>query len=174
MKRDPSPEALRTSLRLFRVTRTFTGIRDEQKLILILNALQRFSRNGISSPVKNVTSLAEQFRADFGRYNLSAASKLLWLTFRSPYIIYDARAVAALKLLKPGFKNKDYAEYYAAWKTAFTEHESAVMRAAQRVPKLHPFFVTWRETQASLTPISKQRWFLERIFDNYLWELGDG
>jgi hypothetical protein len=174
MKRNPTPAALRKSLQLFRVARTFPGIQDDQKLALILNALRRFSRNGTSSPVENVTALAAQFRSDFDKNNVSAASKLLWLTYRSPYIICDRRAVTGLKLLKPNFKNKDYADYFAAWKTTYAEHESGLFSAAEQLPKLQPFFGSWGETRDSLGSIAKQRWFLERVFDIYLWELGDG
>lgn len=143
-------------------------------MTLILNAVRRFSKYGTSSPVENVTSLAAQFHNDFNKNNLSAASKLLWLTFRSPYIICDRRAVAGLKVLKPTFKNKDYADYFGIWKMTYAEHETDLISAAQQLPKLQPFFGSWGETQESLALVAKQRWFLERVFDIYLWELGDG
>jgi hypothetical protein len=63
---------------------------------------------------------------------------------------------------------------FAAWKTLYAQHESDVVRAAQRLPKLQPFFGSWGETRESLASIAKRRWFLERVFDIYLWELGGG
>jgi hypothetical protein len=173
MKNRPSPKALRNSLQLFRVARTFPGMADDRKLTLILNALRAFSPDVISSPVETVTSLARQFRADFGKNNLSAASKLLWLTFRSPFLIYDARAVKGLKFLDHNFKNQHYEDYYATWKTAYANHERDLVRAVSQLPKLQPFFGTWQETKTSLGALSKQCWFRERVFDNYLWELGE-
>ncbi len=174
MRDGPTLADLRNSLKLFNVSRTFPGIQDAQKLALVLNALQRITRNGASSPVENVTSLARKFHDDFGNNNVSAASKLLWLTFRSPYIISDRRAVDGLKRLLPHFKNKGYADYFAAWTTAYAEHSSDLVRAARQLPKLQPFFGSWGETRDSLASIANERWFLERVFDIYLWELGDG
>ncbi len=86
-KKTPSSQDLRKSLQHFRVARSFKGVGDNANSTLILNALNRVGHTRKSSPWENVMALADQFRSDFDHYNVSAASKLLWLTFRSPYII---------------------------------------------------------------------------------------
>lgn len=174
MKDRPSPVALRASMQHFRIARSFKGIAEKRNAILILHALDRIAGNRGSSPCDDVKALAAEFRKQFDKFNVSAASKLLWLKFRSPYIICDRRALKGLKILRPNFKNSDYADYYATWKSTYAEHEPDVARAAQQLPKLQPFFGAWHKSYASLAALSNQRWFRERVFDNYLWRLGDG
>jgi hypothetical protein len=170
----PSPLALRASMQHFRIARSFKGVAEERNARLILNALDRVGNNGTSSPCDNVMALATEFQNLFGKFNVSAASKLLWLTFRSPYIIYDARAVAALRSLGCKFENKDYPKYYAAWHSRYDQHKVEIERAAERLTTLQPFFTTWHDSEESLRAVTRQLWFHERVFDNYLWEMGDG
>lgn len=173
MTNRPSPLALRASMQHFRIARSFKGVAEEQNANLILNALDRVVRNRTSSPRDNVMALATEFQNHFGKFNVSAASKLLWLTFRSPYIIYDARAVAALRSLGCEFDNKDYPKYYEAWHSRYDQHKVEIERAAERLTTVQPFFTTWHDSEDSLRTVTCQPWFRERVFDNYLWELGD-
>ncbi|HXD33007.1 MAG TPA: hypothetical protein VN643_17925 [Pyrinomonadaceae bacterium] len=128
MTNRPSPLALRSSMQHFRIARSFKGVAEEKNANLILNALDRVVRNRTSSQCDNVMALATEFQNHFGKFNVSAASKLLWLTFRSPYIIYDARAVAALRLLSCEFDNKDYPKYYEAWHSRYDQHKVEIER----------------------------------------------
>jgi len=173
MTKDPSVEALRKSLQHFRVARSFKGVAEEQNATTILNALHIVTQRGISSPCESVMALAAQFQTRFGKFNVSAASKLLWLTFRSPYVIYDARALAALRSLGCEFEDKDYPKYYEAWRSRYDEHQLEIENAAERLTCLQPFFGAWHDSEDSLRSTTGQPWFLERVFDNYLWELGD-
>ena len=170
----PSPSALRASMQHFRIARSFKGVAEERNARQILNALDRVGNNGTSPPCDNVMALATEFQNLFGKFNVSAASKLLWLTFRSPYIIYDARAVAALRSLGCEFENKDYPKYCAAWHSRYDQHKVEIERAAERLTTLQPFFTTWHDSEESLRAVTRQLWFHERVFDNYLWEMGDG
>ena len=173
MTNHPSSLALRKSMQHFRVARSFKGVAEEQNANLILNALDRVSNQRTSSTCENVMALAAEFQTHFGKFNLSAASKLLWLTFRSPYIIYDARAVAALRSLGCEFDNKDYAKYYGAWHSKHDQHKLEIERAVERLTTLQPFFTTWHDSEDSLRAVTSQLWFRERVFDNFLWEMGD-
>lgn len=172
MTNHPSPLSLRKSMQHFRVARSFKGVADQGNATFILNAVAGVAQE-ISSPREAAMSLAAQFQKRFNKFNLSAASKLLWLTFRSPYIIYDARAVAALRSLGWEFDNKDYAKYYEAWHSQYDQHKLEIEQAAERLTKLQPFFGAWHDSEDSLRKTASQPWFLERVFDNYLWELGD-
>ncbi len=169
----PSPLSLRKSMQHFRIARSFKGGADERNATFILDAVTSVTHQKNSSPREAVMSLAAQFQKRFGKFNLSAASKLLWLTFRSPYVIYDARAVAALRLLGWEFDNKDYAKYYEAWHSQYQQHKLEIEQAAERLTKFQPFFGAWHDFEDSLRTTTSQPWFLERVFDNYLWELGD-
>jgi len=85
MTNHPSSLALRKAMQHFRVARSFKGVAQEQNATLILNALDRVTNQGTDSACENVMALAAEFQTHFDRFNVSAASKLLWLTFRSPY-----------------------------------------------------------------------------------------
>jgi hypothetical protein len=173
MTNQPSPLALRKSMQHFRIARSFKGVAEESNATFILNAVAGVSHQRISSPCETVMSLASQFQKHFGKFNLSAASKLLWLTFRTPYIIYDTRTVAALRSLGCEFDNKDYTRYYGAWHSSYDQHKLEIERAAERLTTLEPFFTTWHDSEDSLRAVTSQLWFHERVFDNYLWEMGD-
>lgn len=172
MKASPSTEDLHKSLRHFRISRNFKGVEKKQNANRILHAVSRVTHNKDSSAPKNVVALAAMFAKDFGQTNLSAASKLLWLTYRRPYVIYDARTVSALHKLGCKFNKRDYIEYFAVWQEKYNEHRSSVKEAAQRLANLQPFFASWHTTSISLSALARRPWFLERVFDLYLWELG--
>jgi hypothetical protein len=48
----------------------------------------------LSSPNEKVKQLVKTLETRFKQNNLSAASKLLWLSYRHPYIVYDNRVVS--------------------------------------------------------------------------------
>ncbi|GAB2612977.1 hypothetical protein [Novilysobacter erysipheiresistens] len=164
-----SPESLRKAMHHFRISRSFRGIGGHTTANIVLGAVN--AADG-PSPVSNVQNLAESFRRDFGSFNLSAASKLLWWKHRHPYLIYDSRAVAALKKLGYRFANRDYAEYARSWLGAYVEREGEIDGAVASLADLQPFLDTWHPTVDSISRLAQEKWFRERVFDLALWEHG--
>lgn len=173
MKTTPSSQVLRKSLQYFKISRNFKGIgKEEQKVASILMALSYVVSNATLLPIERVITLAGQFETDFGTNNISAASKLLWLIFRDPYIIYDDRAMRALRRLGYKLKSRDYVNFCEAWQAEYKKHEAEIKRAAELLTTVHPFFTAWHKSKESIAALARESWFLERLFDIYLWELG--
>ena len=84
---------------------------------------------------------------------LSATTKLLWVIYRDPVIIYDSQVRAALGV-RPG----DYDAYVRQWHALYRRHADGIRRAASHV-RLHG------------APHEKE-WFRRRVFDLYLWARG--
>ena len=119
-----------------------------------------------------VEELANCLKREFGQYNLSAASKLLWLRQRKPYIIYDSRAVKALKNADEVFDTRSYFEYSKAWKRQYSFHRSRIKSACERLVEIRDFLPAWYISERSMTKVVTETWFRERVFDIYLWEVG--
>ena len=116
--------------------------------------------------------MAARFAIEFEQNNLSAATKLLWLRHRRPFLIYDARAVSALKGMHYKFNLRSYNEYAEAWLTAYKEFRGQVADAVALLPTLQPFVSAWHSTPESIERLVQKPWFRERVFDIYLWERG--
>lgn len=176
MSGNASPDDLRKAMSHFRVARNFKGLGEEDYAKRILLAVRKAGEASSSTPAEKVNQLVLTFPSlqdgSTKKSNLSAATKLLWLTYRRPYVIYDARAVTALKKIGAQFADRNYAEYASAWQAAYKKRKSEITAAAAQLPALLPYFSAWHNSAASIEKLVLKPWFLERIFDIYLWELG--
>jgi len=165
---------IRVALKYYKVARNFKGLKKDgvaekiSKQLLEVDGCEK----SYSDKVKD---LAERFKGkdSFGQYNLSAASKLLWLRNRSPYLIYDKRAVTALNRLGNRLKNADYTLYCDAWLKEYKERSGGISSAAHGLVNLpRKYTATFTLTNDELIEIVHSKWFIERVFDIYLWEIG--
>jgi len=169
---DAPIDSIRDALATFRVSRSFPEL--SKKIKLVRSALLRVSgRPTRLNVVSRVDALADQFGEDFGSRNLSAASKLLWLRYRSPVVILDARSVAALCRLGRLSKPDSYASYHTAWCEEFEHRQSDVSDACRKLLKVEAFTSAWRTSTSAFRSEVTTRWFAERSFDAFLWELGE-
>jgi hypothetical protein len=169
---NPTLQQVRSALRYFQVARTFAGLGTDQAAEAVTNALQQVDSDSGLSPEAKVTALASRFRERFNQFNVSAASKLFWLKHKLPYVIYDSRAVNALRDLGCAFENANYIQYCGCWREQYGQHEKAIKKAASRLHEVRGFLPLWHRSEAELTALASQPWFLERVFDIYLWEMG--
>ncbi|WP_312769068.1 hypothetical protein [Pseudoxanthomonas mexicana] len=160
---------LRSAMHGFRVARSFAGLADEQRAKFVVEAVLSMRSNVAA---KNVLGLAEKFEKEFERRNLSAASKLLWIRDRSPYLIYDSRALRALKRYPVRVKNADYESYEVAWRSSYDEHKVEINKSVESLVNLQPYVQHWHPTKDSLRRLVRKPWFKERVFDIALWENG--
>jgi len=172
MKRNTSLEDIRAALKYFQVARNFRGLQQDSSAQWILDSLASVDSDGNLSKTEKVVELATRFKRKFGQFNLSAASKLLWLKHIREYIILDSRAIAALHKLGHRFGKRNYVEYCRAWRYEYVCHAKNIRTASAKLVKMRDFFPAWHTDSKAMSKLLSQPWFRERVFDIYLWEVG--
>jgi hypothetical protein len=173
----PTPDALRSALGYFRVARGFRRIKEDEVAESTIELLLSASSRTIGSRqegVRAVCGLADEFERAFGRRNLSAASKLLWLSQKSPFVLYDSRARSALiNTYDATIESGDYAAFCDAWNSKFTESSDALQSAISSLRNAGEYVPDFSLSEADLVELEQSAWFKERVFDIHLWELGE-
>lgn len=171
----PTDAPLIEALRYFQVARNFARLtKDPSSAKRIRETLLKVrSDNSLATPGDKVNALATSFQKDFGQFNLSAATKLLWLSFRAPYVVYDKRAVTALsKHAGHRAVAKSYTNFSDAWRAEFGKFDRAIATAILNLPSGRAFMPKTQFTDTELKALAAQVWFKERVFDIFLWEIG--
>ncbi len=175
ISKDPSDDDIINAIRYFRVSRNFPGLTEDRRVAGTIRALLFDTRNdtALVSPVDKVNHLTTLFGENFDSFNLSAASKLLWLSIRSPIMVYDGRVASALSI-RGGYANviRDYENYTRAWRAEYEAVEVAIEKAIKNLPNGRAFMPYTQLTDAELVAFAEKQWFKERVFDIFLWELG--
>ena len=169
----PSAKEVRQCLKHFQVARTFTGIRDDSKALSVAEMLGKAGARRGSSPEEKVAHLACLFKKEFGSRNLSAASKLMWLRFREPFVILDSRAVDAIAAKVQVASFESYSHYVQAWRDQYTVAKPKIADACLRLESIKSHIGLWRESAITTESLVREPWFQERVFDIYLWEFGN-
>lgn len=173
--RSTNPELphLRKALRYFQVARNFKGLKNDPRAEVVRDKLLEARARKDLSFEQQVAILASSFKEAGFQHNLSAASKLLWLSSRKP-IIYDSRAFTALEE-EYGHKadRKDYEAYCESWRRAYKKNKQAILNAVNELPKVRAFLPGATPADDQLLALVCKPWFRERVFDIFLWELGD-
>jgi hypothetical protein len=151
--------------------RNFAGLKDNATKVRNLFVSVRDRRD--LNPEQKVKALAGKFKKAGFQYNISAASKLLWLSTRRG-IICDGNALTALKNYYGYDGNKDYADFCGAWRAAYEKRRDEISKAVKRLSKLRMFMPAWHKSNKALLRLVSKKWFMERVFDIHLWELGEG
>jgi len=166
-------ENLRTALRYFNVARNFKGLNRKRQATNILNALLEARTLYSELPPNRVIHLANNFQLLGFQNNISAASKLLWLSARNPYVIFDARVASALSSMdNTAYNAQGYLEFYRAWKNGYQRDVQKIQSAIEKLPKICRSMQIRVVSDSELSLLMSKKWFKERIYDRYLWELG--
>ena len=169
------PAKLRKMLKHYSIQRNFRGLADDAAAIKVAHMLCEVVASNLP-PVASVEQLAARFKKEeeFRQRNLSAASKLLWMRCRHPYVIFDKQAVNALKdVLGHSFDKSSYGGFYAAWNEEYSKYAGAIESAALGLVALpRKYTAAFELDDAELTELVAQAWFQARVFDLYLWEIG--
>ena len=124
---------------------------------------------------------------------VSAASKFLWYKHRDPVIIYDNRAKNALYKLCKCSDNKlvertktgtglgDYGKYCCAWDEAYKEYEKEVVETcchlvrclSDHKPLTESNLEIEIKTLDEIKEVIDSKWFRHRLFDKFLFDLGE-
>lgn len=160
-------EALQAGAGYFRIARNFHRRFDVElgleRLGPVLEILETFrsTRLGVDTLCPMIGELRILLGHSYGGVDvLSAATKFLWLLRRAPTIIYDSQAKVAL-----GAPAGDYETYVELWRRGYRQSGQAIRQACAALPsqsvKAAPF-------SQGLPP----EWFLQRVYDIYLWRAG--
>ncbi len=151
----------------YRVIRTLKTIEEKPRLLAAYNLLLAIQPPaGIEDVVRSVESLAEDLRIVYGTTPLSAASKFLWMRFRSPIVIYDSIAAGWLK--NQGYKDDGYRSYIATWSKKYREFEEEIAQACGELKLFKKFTLASGTSDELLTEWTSSRWFRERVFDHFM------
>ena len=156
----------------YRVARNFKGLADESTRQKLLEALDERSGPISEGEVDDkVKGLSDSFRAICKKGAISAASKFLWITHKSPVVILDSRVVRALSVMRAGrnVSETDYATYRTIWLAEFARHRSEIEVACDELRRVKEFTLAWALPDEEFSTLIKERWFRERVFDQFLW-----
>lgn len=113
----------------------------------------------VHNPVEMVCHVALALERIYKKYPLSAASKILWLKFKSPIIIYDSRVYSALKL-RSGIPSEElYKEFCKKWRHEFSKNKDTIDSACKDLAKKN------HNEQDDIV----KGWFKERVLDRHLF-----
>jgi hypothetical protein len=101
-----------------------------------------------------------------GKRMTSLTTKVLWLRYRHPIIIYDRQARKALRA------KEDLRHFSELWLREFEDRESEIDSACEDLPNVSEYCVDSKISPAQIKALSSQRWFRERVLDVYLWQVG--
>ena len=169
-------QGLSDAVRFFMVARNLPKKYDVERGLRryepLLNTFQTFT-TGLSPSSADFPDHVDQFQRMlsplYGRRDLiSIASKLLWLRYRDPFIIYDSRVRKAIGV-HPG----DYTEFVMTWLSHFQHLESEIAVVSRSLPNLLPYFLPFTADAENVVHTTcSESWFHRRVFDIYLWHIG--
>jgi hypothetical protein len=163
-------ELLWEAAKYYKVTRTLPTIDGEDRLAAALQALDSVPVPLTEATVDDaVVGLATRFQELYGRYAISAASKLLWIRHRWPVVILDDRASKFLWAAGGTFGQGNYPAYRREWLSRFAEREQEIRDACADLTAVKAFTLASEMQDDDLCALMSERWFRERVFDKFLW-----
>lgn len=158
----------------------------------VATAVRRVKIDSATSPTDKVNRLAKKLWSIFSDVQnprppqnlISAASKFLWFDGNPSIRIYDTRAVIALNRLQEERKkasgisfnkiNGNYGNYVEAWEEESTAHDALVKAAIRGVGQCLDYSaIPDGEARRLALRASKTEWFRDRVFDRFLWTIGE-
>lgn len=152
----------------YRVIRTFKRSQEGDRLQDAYQGLSGIGFLGRSDVTKTVCEFAKSLKEKYGLFALSAASKFLWLRFRSPIVIYDSLVRNYLGQRQSGFSDGVYESYYLTWRTKYEENHERVREACGCLIAVKKFTLASGIEDEKLYEWTKSEWFMERVFDHYM------
>lgn len=167
--------ALTKAAAFYRVARNLPKAYDVEKgiprykpVLDVIDALDPITFQGPQLIPSIEGVLSEISRRYGGQKVVSLTTKFLWLKMKSPIVIYDSRARKAL-----GTKPGDIRDYYSQWRDQYNSYCSEISAACDSLPRVHEYSVAPDvATPQYIEGVASQPWFMERVFDVYLWSLG--
>jgi hypothetical protein len=150
----------------YRVIRSFKVTSEPFRLQAAYEALSRIAPPSHANVVETICKFAEDLAKTYGVVPLSAASKFLWMRFRSPIVIYDSLVCDYLQKKKCGFNYEGYPTYYPAWLNEFHKNHERIQEACQELRSIKKFTLASGIEDTKLSEWTASEWFMERVFDH--------
>jgi hypothetical protein len=162
---------IQEAAKYYRINRNFKTLPDEERLSRALAAVDEVSVPITEDSVDSaVCDLAKAFQKSYGSFAVSAASKFLWLRHQAPVVIYDSRAIQYLDKACDGKLGQcDYADYRKEWHRQFAKQEHLLRSACFDLIRVKEFSRARDIADDALRGLATSRWFIERVFDTFLW-----
>jgi hypothetical protein len=116
-----------------------------------------------------VGQLVEALKPIYGLNLWSAASKLLWMRFGKPIVIYDSLAWKWMcNNGELSERDGSYSKFYDAWRMSFRKYENDVDSACSDLRKTDArrFLCPFDLKDVEFEPLVSSDWFAERVFDH--------
>ncbi|ANJ58429.1 hypothetical protein PMA3_25990 [Pseudomonas silesiensis] len=170
INKDDSLYAFHRAAKYYKVTRNFPIDEAEARLQGALDLVKLGSGKLTEGNVcERVNQLALAFKRRYGKNAISAASKFLWLRYKSPVVIFDSRAKKWLDWNGYKVPANDYEGYRRQWLAAFSDHRLQIDEACLSLVKVHEFSMAFENSAEEIASVTASHWFKERVFDKYLW-----
>jgi hypothetical protein len=97
---------------------------------------------------------------------LSAASKFLWMRFKSPVVMYDRYAWQWVKRTGKLAAAGSYSDYLRVWRENYDSSKKLISEACLEIVPFKKFTLAESMSDEELKGIVRQAWFQERVFDH--------
>jgi hypothetical protein len=101
---------------------------------------------------------------------LSAASKFLWMRFKSPVVMYDRYAWQWVKRTGKLAGAASYSEYLRVWRENYNSSRELISKACSEIVPFKKFTLAEAMTENELRNLVGEDWFHERVFDDAIIE----
>jgi hypothetical protein len=139
--------------------------RETDRLLPVLEALQEVEIISENNVVQTVEAFANALGKTYGGFPLSAASKFLWMRFRTPVVIYDS-IVSEWLSKNCGYKYDGYRNYFELWSRAYSNCKEPIQQACTDLASIKKFTLACENSDDEVSLWSASEWFQQRVFDH--------
>jgi hypothetical protein len=164
-------DTLHKALKFYRVTRNWPGKGAERfrPLLKMLDEISISKPLTVNERAEAVAKVINELKPHTDKELFSLATKMLWIWFKHPFIIYDKNAACSLGF-KNGLKNNQAEDYYTKWKATFENAKSDVKEACNQLSQQRLWLkYSHKISDKDLRKLSEKSFFHQRVFDNFLW-----
>ena len=164
-------DTLHEALKFYRVTRNWpgNGIQRFQPLLKILDEISISKPSTDKDRTEAVVKVMKELKSHTHKELFSLATKMLWIWFKHPFIIYDNNAARSIGF-ENGLKSNQAEDYYAKWLASFENAKSDIKEACNQLPQQHSWLKhSHKISDKELRELSEKPFFHHRVFDNFLW-----
>lgn len=163
-------ETLHEALKFYRVTRNWPGS-GVQRFRPLLKTLDKISHSKLSTPEhrrQSVAKVVKELNSCTDKELFSLATKVLWIWFKQPFIIFDKNAASSLGFNSFGINQAE--KYYKKWESAFDNVKADIEKACRQLPQQRSWLKHFdKVTDNELKVLAGKLFFHQRVFDNFLW-----